>query len=183
MRKNYQRIINKDKAYIVKAINRPFGVGGAEQLFLDTKADPSKRYVHLPCNFRFSNGDKYQPDFYCIDDNEYIEVVGTRQAYHLNKRKYKLLKKQYPTINIVFVYICSSRCSGAGRPRKHDGVYWELRKKYLLSAHALKSIIEGKRYTKNIELIRDISVLTNIPAIDFINPLYRERYADYLGAK
>jgi len=44
--------------------------------------------------FRF-NGLKYSPDFYDGEKNVFIEVAGSRQAYHANKDKYELFRKHF----------------------------------------------------------------------------------------
>ena len=54
-------------------------------------------WIYEPVIFRL-NEEKYTPDFYDAEENIFIEVAGTRQAYHKNKEKYKLLKKLYPKI-------------------------------------------------------------------------------------
>lgn len=41
---------------------------------------------------------RYTPDFYDVERDVYIEVVGTRQAYQQNKGKYKVFRKEYPHI-------------------------------------------------------------------------------------
>ena len=63
-----------------------------EVMFLEQLKDNGKQYIYEPGYFLLSNGTKYYPDFYCVEDNTYIEVVGTRQAYSFNKNKYKLFK-------------------------------------------------------------------------------------------
>lgn len=55
-------------------------------------------WMYQPANFRF-DGEKYQPDFYDGERNVFIEVVGTRQAFHDNKEKYKKFVEAYPKIN------------------------------------------------------------------------------------
>lgn len=54
-------------------------------------------WVHQPCSFRLPNGN-YAPDFYDKDRNVFIEVAGTRQAYHANKYKYDEFKNMFPKL-------------------------------------------------------------------------------------
>jgi predicted transcriptional regulator len=60
---------------------------------------PLPKWEFLHSNFvyhppRFVLGDlSYQPDFYDLTTGEYIEVIGTKQAFHQNKHKYKELKR------------------------------------------------------------------------------------------
>lgn len=58
-------------------------------------------WVFHPCRFRFQEL-TYEPDFYDAERNVFIEVVGTRQAYEQNKKKYKLFKEFFPPIVLEF---------------------------------------------------------------------------------
>ena len=57
-----------------------------------------KDWVYHPAIFRL-DGCNYEPDFYDGKRNMFIEVSGTRQAFHANFEKYKLFIKNYPLIN------------------------------------------------------------------------------------
>ena len=57
-----------------------------------------KNWIPQPALFSL-NGKGYKPDFYDVERNTFIEVSGTRQAYHANKDKYDLFRKLYPKIN------------------------------------------------------------------------------------
>lgn len=54
-----------------------------------------KKYIYHPaaiCSDRFpGKTKKYYPDFYLPDENAYIEVINTRQAYFANKEKYAVV--------------------------------------------------------------------------------------------
>jgi len=78
---------------------------GREVVFIRNFFDHND-WVYHPALFRF-NGEKYSPDFYDGKRNIFIEVSGSRQAYHSNKDKYNLFKKIFPKINFEI--------------RKHDG--------------------------------------------------------------
>ena len=56
-----------------------------------------KNWIYNPAMFHMGDA-KYSPDFYDGETGAFIEVVGTRQAYHLNKAKYELFRKTYPSI-------------------------------------------------------------------------------------
>jgi len=56
-------------------------------------------WIHQPTIFRFTTGGSYTPDFYDKRKNVFIEVIGTRQAYHKNKDKYDLFRAEYPEIH------------------------------------------------------------------------------------
>ncbi len=56
-----------------------------------------KNWMFHPATFHMGI-EKYGPDFYDGERNVFIEVVGTRQAYHLNKTKYELFRRTYPLI-------------------------------------------------------------------------------------
>ena len=57
-------------------------------------------YIHHPALFRFIDGTKYTPDFYDMERGVFIEFVGSRQAYHLNKEKIQKFRSEYPNINL-----------------------------------------------------------------------------------
>jgi len=58
-----------------------------------------KNWIHHPAVFRLNGGEeKYYPDFYDIERDVWIEVAGSRQAYHQNKEKYEIFKKTFPTL-------------------------------------------------------------------------------------
>jgi hypothetical protein len=54
-------------------------------------------WVHHPGMFRLT-GYSYQPDFYDGERNCFIEVAGSRQAYHANKEKYATFRSIFPKI-------------------------------------------------------------------------------------
>ena len=56
-----------------------------------------RRLLYEPKTFYLS-ASKYTPDFYDPIRKVYIEVSGTRQAYHHNKNKYAEFVKTYPRI-------------------------------------------------------------------------------------
>ena len=56
-------------------------------------------WIYQPANFRL-DGIKYSPDFYDGKTNTFIEVSGSRQAYHISKNKYELFRKLFPLIKI-----------------------------------------------------------------------------------
>jgi len=52
-------------------------------------------WYYEPVRFKFSPY-PYTPDFYDVERDLFIEVVGSRQAYCKNRRKYKRFKIHYP---------------------------------------------------------------------------------------
>ena len=88
-RRCYQRFINS---------------GGLVKKVFDSEAEfiknhfTHKNWIYEPVRFKL-NGTTYTPDFYDQEKNVFIEVVGTKQAFHRNKEKYKEFKKIYPGIN------------------------------------------------------------------------------------
>lgn len=54
-------------------------------------------WIYQPASFRFDN-ELYSPDFYDGKRNVFIEVSGTRQAYHDNKEKYNKFRNTFPKI-------------------------------------------------------------------------------------
>lgn len=75
-----------------------------EKDYLEQVSNEGKTYIYQPFAFRLSNDTYYMPDFYCVEDNKYIELVGSRQAYHQNKHKYALMKQDHPDIILEMVY-------------------------------------------------------------------------------
>ena len=59
-----------------------------------------KPYYYEPAIFQLGSAGTYKPDYYDIKDNVWIEVVGSRQAYHRNKEKYALFVKLYPMLKL-----------------------------------------------------------------------------------
>lgn len=56
------------------------------------------KWHHQPATFKI-NGGNYTPDFYDGERNVFIEVSGSRQAYHINKDKYQLFRELFPLIS------------------------------------------------------------------------------------
>ena len=59
-------------------------------------------YVYQPITFNLKST-SYRPDFWDIKNNTFIELISTRQAYHLNKRKYMLFRYLYPKLEFKIV--------------------------------------------------------------------------------
>lgn len=68
----------------------------AEIIFIQKFFD-HKNWTYQPAIFNLGNA-KYTPDFYDAERNIFIEVVGTRQAYHFNKEKYKQFVLKFPAL-------------------------------------------------------------------------------------
>ena len=56
-----------------------------------------QEWLYQPALFRLESG-AYSPDFYDQRENVFIEVAGSRQAYHINKQKYNEFSKTFPEI-------------------------------------------------------------------------------------
>ena len=54
-------------------------------------------WLYQPANFRVGDS-YYRPDFYDKERNVFIEVVGTRQAFHHNKEKYLAFRQAFPLL-------------------------------------------------------------------------------------
>jgi len=70
-----------------------------EQQFANLLTKQKRKWIYHPKRFEIDDT-HYEPDFYLPKENLYIEVVGTRQAFHSNKEKYKKLKELFPNINL-----------------------------------------------------------------------------------
>ena len=62
-----------------------------------------KDWIYQPATFRL-NGTIYHPDFYDGERNVFIEVAGTRQAFHANLEKYQQFIKTFPRIKFEVRY-------------------------------------------------------------------------------
>ena len=54
-------------------------------------------WQYHPAFFRL-NGGSYEPDFYDGERNVFIEVAGTRQAFHQNLEKYREFLNTFPML-------------------------------------------------------------------------------------
>ena len=66
-------------------------------------ADKQKTYIYHPQWFYFQDGTKYMPDFYCVEDETYIEVSSSYIAYYQNQHSYKKMKAEHPKIKFKIV--------------------------------------------------------------------------------
>lgn len=55
-----------------------------------------------PKSFTLAGGCKYTPDFIDERRETYIEVIGSRQAFHQNKVKYAMFFNAYPNVPLEF---------------------------------------------------------------------------------
>ncbi len=55
-------------------------------------------WLYQPVIFRLKECN-YTPDFYDGERNVFIEVAGSRQAYHANKTVYQLFRDTFPKLN------------------------------------------------------------------------------------
>ena len=74
----------------------------SEKKFADLLTKQKKDWQYHPARFNLGYS-HYTPDFYLPKEKLYIEVVGTRQAFHSNKSKILLFKKLYPHIKFIIV--------------------------------------------------------------------------------
>ena len=72
-------------------------------------------YLYEPRFFKLSDGTKYLPDFYCLDNDTYYEISSNMIAFRNNQAKYLLFETDYPQFK--FEKICL-------KPhKKHEWVY------------------------------------------------------------
>ena len=80
----------------------------SEKIFLNEYADPNKTYIYQPEYFRLiGDGFRtwYRPDFYCVEDDEYIEVVLTNEQ----EEKYCLFRENFPKLKFKVVKLDKNR--------------------------------------------------------------------------
>ena len=73
-----------------------------EKQFADLLDKQKKEWQYPTKRFDLGNT-TYRPDFYLPNENLYIEVIGTRQAYHANKNKIFKFRKLYPFVKFIIV--------------------------------------------------------------------------------
>jgi hypothetical protein len=85
-------------AYSVQTNNVKSVPNKNERLFIENYFNHN-RWDYEPRRFIFRYGE-YTPDFYDRKRRVYIEVAGTRQAFHVSKHKYYMLEKFFPSIRL-----------------------------------------------------------------------------------
>jgi hypothetical protein len=73
-----------------------------EKEFADLLNKQHKKWIYPTKRFNLGKT-TYRPDFYLPNERLYIEVVGSRQAFHANKNKIILFKKLFPHIKFIIV--------------------------------------------------------------------------------
>lgn len=91
----------------------------SEKLFLDKFADKNKTYTGCIA-FVFKNGDVYIPDFFCVEDNQYIEIVGTPSQYIANAHKYIKMEIDFPKINFTIINVSKTKLPSLKELKKDE---------------------------------------------------------------
>lgn len=137
-----------------------------EQEFLDTVADKSKTYIEHPRWFKLNSGTKYMPDFYCKDDDEYIEVAGTRQAYFANRYKYEQFQKEYPEIKFNIIHLWKRP---PHKSHSDPNSYVKIAERNGVTYAFVYKILKGKNKTSNIPLALEVAAKTGRAPIDYVS--------------
>lgn len=74
----------------------------AEKHYADILTSQGIKYI-FPVPMLNLDATRYRPDFYLPEKDLYIEVVGTRQAYHANKHKYEEFRRTHHDKNFQIV--------------------------------------------------------------------------------
>lgn len=160
-------------------INHMSPMTSGEKLWFETQADKDKRYIHHPCCFHLPSGKRYTPDFYCMEDNVFIELVCTRQAFHQNKHKYDEMNHCYPevTFQIVKVYVGNLSPYEVRPPRRNQSIDRIISKRHGISQTRVAKARLGDTYITDPLVAVDLANATGNDPLSFINPIRRERYA------
>ena len=75
----------------------------AERIYADMLERNGIKYVFPVPLMEIGVHTKYRPDFYLPESDTYVEVVGSRQAYSVNKYKYNLFKDFYRNKRFIVV--------------------------------------------------------------------------------
>ena len=73
-----------------------------EKQFADLLTKQGRKWEYPSRKFQMGKT-SYRPDFFLPDEDIYIEVVGTRQAYFANKEKIAKFRELYPNVKL-FIY-------------------------------------------------------------------------------
>jgi len=147
-----------------------------ERTFAKVMKARGDKFIHQPHIKHI----KLRPDFYCLNDDTYYEVIGTRQAYYAKKRK--LLKAQKIGIKIKIVEPNGELFISNKRKQEiiHiDGIQVLSAKTKIKPQikpqfkHQLKT---HKRYTLNITVALKMQSLTGKPALSFVHPNKRKMF-------
>jgi plasmid maintenance system antidote protein VapI len=116
-----------------------------ERIFSEAFFDSPADYKYQPRHFLL-NGKRYTPDFFDKRTATYLEVVGSRQAYHFNKGKYEMMAVLYPHINFEVRSYTGELYSERPRyKREHPVGVFKLAKATGYSASMASNILSGKR--------------------------------------
>ena len=73
-----------------------------EKLFADLLDTQGRKWIYHPMGFKL-NDNRYAPDFYLPEEDLYIEIVGSKQAYYYNRKKLVEFKSIYSHLNFIVV--------------------------------------------------------------------------------
>lgn len=109
----YQKIYRRGKVAKVE-----LAAHKREMLFVKNYFNHNQ-WSYQPAIFQLDEA-KYTPDFYDRKENVFIEVCGSRQAYHKNLDKYKMFSEYFPGLKLEF-----RAPSGELLDEKRDGELWK----------------------------------------------------------
>lgn len=94
------------QAYRAKKAKQPRDKASAEQLKVNSVHKREMEFIknyfthrnwkYEPCTFWLGEHCYFIPDFYDGEKNIFIEVIGSRQRYHIAKPKYAMFGEQFP---------------------------------------------------------------------------------------
>lgn len=119
-----------------------------EKLYADMLDKNGIKWLYSPKKFDLP-GCYYRPDFYLPDEDLYVEIAGTRQAYNINKNKYKIFQSIYPKLN--FVVLRPDGISYFTRKKRENNSVGKVKLLLRLPAE-LHSLLREKSYKGNISI-------------------------------
>ena len=72
----------------------------SEKQFANLLTRQGRKWQYPVQSFKLSTS-SYKPDFFLPEEKLYVEIIGTRQAYHRNKGKIEEFKRVYPQIQLI----------------------------------------------------------------------------------
>lgn len=73
----------------------------AEAKYAQQLDEQGKLWFYQPKVFPLKRYGSYRPDFYVVDDNCFIEVVGTSSTFSKQRAKIQAFQEQYPHLKLI----------------------------------------------------------------------------------
>ena len=82
----------------------------------------TRPFLYRPARFRLGGSRSHTPSFYDVERDTWVDVVCTRQAYHIAKGHYEALRLRYPHLKFELRRPDGSVYGGGDEPADHAEV-------------------------------------------------------------